>query len=96
MRLGLGLILMFVGGAVVLVGIVYALLSLGGLYDGFLEDALGQPDDAVDTTQQGMYKGVIIGAVGIVPFIIGSVMVKGSIVRKLIRARNKSRNQLRA
>ena len=96
MKLALGLILMLIGAAVAVTGIVLALLSLGGLYSGFLTDALGQPDDAVQTTQHGMYKGVIIGAIGIVPFVVGSMMVKGSIVRKLIRARNKARNTHRA
>ena len=96
MRLFLGILLMLVGGLVVLAGIVYALLSLGGLYEGFLTDALGQADDAVETTQQSMYKGLIIGGIGIVPFVLGSALVKGSIVRKLIRARNKARNTNRA
>ncbi len=91
MRLFLGIILMLIGGAVVLVGIVYALLSLGGLYEGFLTDALGQPEDAVETTQHGMYQGLIVGGIGIVPFVLGSALVKGSIVRKLIRARHKTR-----
>lgn len=96
MRLTLGLIIMLIGAAIVITGIVLALLSLGGLYEGFVTDAMGQPDDAVEITQQGMYKGLIIGGIGIIPFIIGSALVKGSIVRKLIRARNKARNTNRA
>ncbi len=96
MKLTLGLVIMLIGAAIVITGIVIALLSLGGLYSGFVNDALGQPDDAVQTTQQGMYRGVIIGAIGIVPFLVGSMIVKGSIVRKLIRARNKSREAHRA
>ena len=92
MKLTLGLILMLVGGVVILAGIVYALLSLGGLYEGFLTDALGQPDDAVEITQHGMYRGLIIGGIGIVPFLLGSALVKGSIARKLIRARQRGRD----
>lgn len=92
MRLTLGLIIMLIGGAIVVTGIVLALLSLGGLYEGFVTDAMDQPDDAVETTQQGMYRGVIIGGIGIVPFLIGSMIVKGSVARKLIRARHKSRS----
>ncbi len=89
MRLILGLFLMLAGGAVMVTGIVLALISLGGLYQGYSDDPLGQPDDAVDVTRQGMFRGVILGATGIIPFIAGSVMVKGAVARKLYQLRKK-------
>lgn len=87
MRLGLGLILMLVGGGVMLVGIVMALLQLGSLYQGALDDPLGQPMGTEDAVRFGMLHWVGIGALGIVPFLIGVVMFKGAIARIYRRRR---------
>lgn len=91
MKLTLGLFLMLVGAGIMLVGMFLALRSLVGLYQGVLDDPMGdhQPAGAAepgDIAQQGMYHGVIFGAIGVPPFIIGVVMVKGAIVRKIAKA----------
>lgn len=91
MRLGLGLFLMLVGAGIMLVGMFLALRSLVGLYKGVLDDPMGdhQPAGAAepgDIAQQGMYQGVIFGAIGIPPFLIGVVMVKGAIIRRIAKA----------
>jgi hypothetical protein len=85
-RLLLGMIFMAVGGGIMLFGMFLALRELGGLYQGVIDDPLGQPEGAEDDVQQGMIRGVIVGGVGVLPFIIGSVMVKGAIARKISRA----------
>ena len=93
MRLGLGLFLTFIGAAVMLTGIGFALFALISLYRGVLDDPMGDNAGAAepgDIAQQGMYRGVIIGAVGIPPFLIGMVMVKGAIARKIARAARRS------
>lgn len=87
MRLGLGLILMLVGGGVMLVGIVMALFQLGTLYQGAIDDPLGQPMGTEDSVRFGMLHWVGIGAVGILPFLIGVVMFKGAMVRIYRRRR---------
>lgn len=98
MRLGLGLFLMLVGGGIMLAGIFLALRSFVGLYQGVLDDPMGdnQPAGAPepgDVAQHGMYQGVIFGAVGIPPFLLGTIMVKGAIARKIIRARRRRAEQ---
>lgn len=96
MRLGLGLFLMLVGGGIMLFGIFLALRAFVGLYQGVLNDPMGDGNapggpEPGEVAQHGMYQGVIIGAIGVVPFLIGTVMVKVAVIQKLARAKNKSR-----
>lgn len=93
MRLALGLFLMFVGGAVMVAGIVLAVLKLASLYQGALDAPLDQPPGTEAAVETGMLHGVAFGAIGIVPFIIGSVLVKATIAQKIIRARAKRQQQ---
>jgi hypothetical protein len=91
MKLTLGLFLTLVGACIMLAGIFLALRSLVGLYQGVLDDPMGDArpvggPEPGDAAQQGMYQGVIFGAVGIPPFLIGIIIVKGAIARKLLRA----------
>lgn len=87
MRLGLGLILMLVGGGVMLAGIVMALLQLGSLYQGAIDDPLGQPLGTEDSVRYDMLHWVGIGAIGVVPFLIGVVLFKGALARIYRRRR---------
>lgn len=89
MRLWIGLFLMLLGGAIVLAGMGIALRQLIGLYAGVLDDPLGQPEGTEDAAQQAMFRGLILGATGVLPFIVGSALVKGAIVRRLRRASRK-------
>lgn len=75
MRLLIGLILMLGGGGVALYGIGGALSELVGLYDTALTDPLGAPEGQEEAASQGMIRHVIIGGVGIPPFLIGSTIV---------------------
>lgn len=83
MKLSLGLILTLVGGAVVLVGMYMALAPVIHMYQANLENAMGQPDGAEQQVGKDMWKGVIVGAVGIVPFLIGTVLLKAALFRKI-------------
>lgn len=85
MRIAIGFLLMLIGGGVMLVGIVMALLELASLYQGALDDPLGQPTGTEDTVRLGMLHWAGIGAIGIPPFLVGVVMFKGGIVRRLRR-----------
>jgi hypothetical protein len=84
-RLAFGFILMLAGGAVMLYGIYLALRQLIGLYQGVMTDPLGQPEGTEAAVQQGMIDGVKIGAVGVVPFLVGVYLFRGAVARKLRR-----------
>ena len=85
MRLFLGLILLLVGAAFIIAGIVHGLVPLIHLYRGALDDPLGQSATIEQDTSHAMIRGIIIGAIGILPFLIGSVLVKVSIFRTRIK-----------
>jgi hypothetical protein len=85
LRLFVGLILMLGGAAIMLYGIFLALRELIGLYQGVMEDPLGQPEGTEDAVQHGMFRGLKIGAIGVVPFLIGVVLFKGEVARRLRR-----------
>ncbi|HZW08865.1 MAG TPA: hypothetical protein VFF69_03095 [Phycisphaerales bacterium] len=85
MRMLSGLILMLAGAGVMLYGIWLALRQLVGLYQGAMSDPLGQPEGTEAAAQQGMIEGVKIGAVGVVPFLIGVYLFRGAVARRLRR-----------
>ncbi len=89
MRLLIGLILLFIGAALIMAGIVMGLLPLIHLYQGALTDAINQPANIEQDTSRAMFRGIIIGALGVLPFLIGSALVKVSIFQKL--RKNKQR-----
>lgn len=83
MRGMIGAILMLVGGAVVLLGIGLAVKPVIDLYRANLDDPMGQPEGAERRVPLDMRKGLIVGAAGVVPFMIGSVLVKMEVRRRL-------------
>lgn len=70
-------------------GAYFALRELAGLYEGALNDPLGQPVDAEKHTSDQMIRGVLIGACGIPPFLLGVILVKASLIRRLTGARGR-------
>lgn len=84
MRGLIGLVLVLVGGGVMLFGIVRGVVPLVRMY----QDALQKPldDRPADATLQGdMLRGVLIGACGVPVFLVGMVMTKAALYRKLRR-----------
>jgi hypothetical protein len=77
---------MAVGGVAMLIGIWLALEPLIGLYQDTLADPLNQPEGTEKQTSGAMLRGVIVGGAGALPFLIGSALVKGAMVRKLRQA----------
>jgi uncharacterized membrane protein len=73
MRL-IGLLLVLVGMAIVLYGLGSALKELIGVYQSALDDALSPRDDAATSTS--MLHSALLGAIGILPLIVGSVLMK--------------------
>lgn len=83
MKLWVGLILMLVGGGVIIGGGAMALMPLVQLYKANLDNPMGQPEGAERGTSDQMLRGVMIGAIGVPLFVVGSVMVKAAMYRKL-------------
>lgn len=90
MKLILGLILLLVGAAVALTGLGIAISHINELYQSNLTDALNQPDNAEQTQASAILHGALIGLAGAVPMVIGTVLVKSVLFRKLTRPRSKS------
>ena len=81
MRTPLGYMLMLAGGAVLLVGIYVGFAALAGFYNDAVVNPLGRADGAEANTSASMLRGVVLGAVGIPPFLAGVVIVRRSRVR---------------
>ncbi len=91
MRTIIGLVLCLVGGVIILGGFAYAVLALAGMYQGALENALADSNEAAVANR--MWTGAIVGSAGIPVFLIGSfVMGRGLLARLLGGGRNRSRN----
>ncbi|MBS0197147.1 MAG: hypothetical protein JSR77_10345 [Planctomycetes bacterium] len=82
MRGFLGLVLTLLGAAVMLYGASIALKELGGLYQGALDNPLGQPADNEKHTSDTMVRGVLVGAAGVPLFLVGTVLIKVAMFRK--------------
>lgn len=80
MRYLSSIVMMLIGGAIMLGGIVMALRHLGGLYEGVLEDPMGQPEGTEDAASFAMLRWVGLGAFGVVPFLMGVVMFRRAMI----------------
>ena len=76
MRTAIGLILFFGGMALALYGLGSAILELVGLYSSTLSAPLDNPPGGGEqAVSQRMLHSAILGACGIPPMIVGSVML---------------------
>ncbi len=75
--------LLLVGGGLMLYGGYLAIRELAGLYQGALNDPLGQPEGSEQHVASSMWHGLTIAGVGIVPFLVGTVWVKILLFKKL-------------
>lgn len=83
----LGAFLMLVGAAFLITGIAGAALELGHTYQQVLDHPMDDPPAGAGTSDlpTRMLIHVGIGAIGVVPMIVGSVMLKVGIIRRLLR-----------
>lgn len=96
MRAMLGMLLVLAGGAVMLYGIGSALLELVGLYQGAMTDPLGDSREGKAVSAE-MIRHVLTGAIGVLPFIIGTVLLKVSVfhwIRRNAQGRKSARREL--
>ena len=75
MRTAIAFILFLGGMAVVLYGLGSALLELIGLYSSALNTPLDNPAGGEQGVSNRMFRYVIIGACGVPPMLVGSVML---------------------
>ena len=71
-----GVVLALLGAGIIAFGIFVAGSALAGLYKGVLERPLDQPENNETVVRDSMYRGVMIGAAGAPPFLIGMVLLK--------------------
>ncbi|CAG1009169.1 hypothetical protein PHYC_03666 [Phycisphaerales bacterium] len=84
MRSVIGVSLILVGGAVILAGIGVALWPLIEVYQQNLSNAMGDSATVAETNLQSkMLRGVYIAVPGAVVLVVGKMMVKAAIIRKL-------------
>ena len=91
MRTAIGLILLLVGAGVIVAGLWMGLQELRGLYEGATNDALGMGATAEQDASKRMVRAAIIGACGVPLFIAGSVMLKITVVQRLMGRKAKPR-----
>ncbi len=87
MRTPLALILVAVGAIVMFYGGGTAVKELMGLYSSTLNDPMRETDGGAEGVRDRMLEGVIIGGVGAVPFVAGTLMLRITILQRLLRGR---------
>jgi hypothetical protein len=87
MRTALGLILTVLGAGIMLYGIGAALVELIDLYQSTMADPLNQPEGGEAAVSSRMIRSLLIGAAGIPALLIGSLLLRVSILQRIGRRR---------
>lgn len=87
-KLVLGGVLTVLGGGVVLYGAGLALVPLIRMYQGAMEHPLDEPPGGEKHVSEQMLHGVKVGAIGVLPLIGGSVLLKAGMFQMLRRRRD--------
>ena len=77
MRRPIGWMLLLVGALLVSVGIGRAVTEFGEIYGGASADPMATPEVDEQARAQRMFRAAVFGAAGVVPLVIGTVLVKG-------------------
>ena len=72
----MGLIFVLIGAGIMVYGASIALREVSGLYQGALDNPLGQPADRERDTAAAMVRGVFVGAQGILACLVGGGLIK--------------------
>lgn len=93
----LGFTLLLVGIAIIVFGMFQALRPVVAMYQEAMTDPMGSEaqhsgqqdalDNAKDDVPKQMFQGIAIGAVGLVPLLIGTVLLKIAMFQRLRRSR---------
>ncbi|MFZ4573953.1 MAG: hypothetical protein ACOYN0_06120 [Phycisphaerales bacterium] len=82
MRIFVAISLILLGGAVLLYGGGGALRELFSLYGSALNNPLDGPPGGEQGLSDRMLHGVKVGAIGLLPLIVGVALLKGSFARR--------------
>ncbi len=85
MKNWIGLLFLLLGLVVMLAGAAMALLEFAGVYSHALTDPLSEPVQSEHESADAMFRAVLIGASGFPLAVIGSVMLKIGLIKKLHR-----------
>jgi hypothetical protein len=89
MKLTLGLVLVILGAVLMLGGATLGLAPLVAVYQHAMNDPMGEPAAPEEQTGARMARGLTLGAIGILPFIAGTVILK----RQRARDRRQRKNR---
>lgn len=84
-RFTLGIVLTLVGGGLCILGIFLGLAPLFNVYSDALADPLKDSGVTAQQTSSAMLKGLVVGAIGVPVFLVGSIMTGNSLIQKLRR-----------
>ena len=93
-KAAIGLVLSLLGGGVILYGAGLAVVPLVGMYQGAVDHPLDQPEGAEQNVSREMLHGVKIGAIGVVPMLAGSVLMKAAMFQRLRAGKGAARGSL--
>ncbi|MGD9688567.1 MAG: hypothetical protein AB7K52_03610 [Phycisphaerales bacterium] len=77
----IGLILMLLGAAIILFGFGSAVTELVGMYRHAMDDALADGNE--QQVASNMWRGAMIGLVGVPPFLIGNFLLGRGLLARL-------------
>ncbi len=81
----IGILLLAVGMVIVVIGIAGAAMELAGTYQQVLDDPMATGgEDKSEGLPARMFIFVGIGAIGVVPMIVGGTMLRIGLMRKLL------------
>jgi len=80
----IGLILVLAGGGVMLLGICMAVYTLISMYSGVLNDPMSDAGPQPKEVSETMIHWAIIGGIGAPFFLIGSMLLKVTLLQKLL------------
>ncbi len=93
----LGFTLLLVGIAIIVFGMFQALRPVVAMYQEAMTDPMGSEaqhsgqqdvlDSAKDKVPHQMFRGIAISAVGLIPLLIGTVLIKIAIFQRLRRSK---------
>lgn len=87
MRVVIGLLSVLIGGGWACFWALQALLELFAVYDHALGDALAVPTVSEEARADRMWHAALMGLIGGLPLLVGSVLLKSALLRLLRRGR---------
>ncbi len=92
----IGLVLVLAGAAIMLAGMWFALREVIALYQTTIADPMGGGASRETDTSSAMLRYVLLGGIGVAPFVVGMVLLKVAFIQRIRRAaRDDARHEAR-